>query len=217
MIGEQVNDCKGEDKRLDGFPMSPAWSLTVQMRTNIINFIDKLESVMIEVAVRQRFHDLYVDHQAWLNAWLRKKLGCPAHAEDVAQNTFLRALGAGDALLRATQPRAWLVATAKNLLIDEARRREVEQAYLAELALRAEGHESASPEAVFQAVQALVEFLCILDTVSDKARHAFVRHYFDGETHACIADELGVSTRMVQKYLAQVLVQSQLLGLHPLA
>lgn len=169
-----------------------------------------------EFVLHQQFHALYCDHHGWLLAWLRRKLGCPHHAADVAQNTFLRVLAARDALNEVAQPRAWLTTTAKRLLIDEARRQQVEQAYLAALQLSFADQEGfPSPEQTLAAVQALMQLSAVLQAVSDKARHAFVRHYLDGETHAVVAGELAVSTKMVQKYLAQVLLRARALDLQP--
>jgi len=44
-----------------------------------------------------RSHALYTDHQGWLQAWLRKKLGNAHQAADLAHDTFvcLQAQGAG--------------------------------------------------------------------------------------------------------------------------
>ena len=158
-------------------------------------------------------HALYSDHHGWLYGWLRRKLGCPHRAADVAHNTFVRVLAARDALCGIEQPRAWLTTTATRLIIDEARRARIEQAYLAELAALAQaGDGHPSPEQTLIALQALEQIGAVLAQVPPKARAAFVRHYLDGETLATVAGELGVSTRMVQKYLAQVLLQCRGLG-----
>jgi RNA polymerase sigma-70 factor (ECF subfamily) len=58
-----------------------------------------------------------------------------------------------------------------------------------------------------QAVQALERIAAALAGLADKPREAFVLHYLDGMTHAAIAAQLGVSTRMVQKYLVQALLR----------
>lgn len=166
-----------------------------------------------ELSLREQFHDWYSDHHGWLHAWLSRRLGCPHQAADVAHNTFLRVLLARDALFGVEQPRAWLTTTAKRLLIDAARRQQIEQAYLAELALLDPGRDGyPSPEQILAAVQALLQLGAVLEGVAPKARSAFVGHYLDERSHAEIAAELGVSTRMVQKYLAQVLLQCRGLG-----
>ena len=169
-----------------------------------------------DVTLREQFHALYSDHHPWLLTWLRRKLGCPEQAADVAHNTFLRILSARDALVGVQQPRAWLVTTARRLVIDEVRHRQVEQLYLAELSLhaaQADGYPS--PEETLAAVQALSQLGEVLASVPVKAQVAFVSHYLEGETHAAIAAELSVSVRMVRKYLAQVLLRARQLGLEP--
>lgn len=161
--------------------------------------------------VQQQVHALYRDHHSWLFGWLRRRLGCSHHAADLAHDTFERLLVSRDALLgpRPTlaEPRAWLTTTARHLLIDRARREVLERTYLAELAaLSAELPHHPSPEQLLVAVQALDEICQVLAGVAPKARTAFLLHYLEGETHARVAEQLGVSVRMVQKYLVQVLL-----------
>lgn len=166
-----------------------------------------------DLSLREAVQTLYSHHHGWLYGWLRRKLGCPHRAADVAHDTFERVLAARDALCGVEQPRAWLTTTASRLIIDEARRERLRQAYLAELALLMDAHEGhPSPEQILTALQALEQLSAVLEAVSPKAREAFVRHYLDGETIATVAAGLGVSTRMVGKYLAQVLVRCAHLG-----
>ncbi|WP_034295081.1 sigma-70 family RNA polymerase sigma factor [Herbaspirillum sp. RV1423] len=156
-------------------------------------------------------HAFYSSHHGWLYGWLRKRLGCSHNAADVAQDTFLRIIASRDALLGMREPRAYLTVTAKRLIFDRARRQLIEQSYLAELALLAENAEGhPGPEDILLAVEALEQICAALLAVSDKARKAFLLHYLDGRPHAEVAMELGVSTRMVQKYLVQALVKCRL-------
>ncbi|MFJ9449222.1 sigma-70 family RNA polymerase sigma factor [Herbaspirillum sp. NPDC101397] len=156
-------------------------------------------------------HSFYSSHHGWLYGWLRKKLGCAHNAADVAQDTFMRIIASRDALLGVQEPRAYLTATAKRLMLDRARRQVIEQSYLAELALtmeQAEGYPS--PEEILLAVEALEQISAALQAVAAKARDAFLLHYLEGQTQAEVALALGVSTRMVGKYLVQVLVKCRL-------
>ncbi|MBU0603675.1 MAG: sigma-70 family RNA polymerase sigma factor [Gammaproteobacteria bacterium] len=166
----------------------------------------------VESAMQQQMHTLYSDHHGWLYGWLRKRLGCSHNAADVAHDTFVRIIASRDALIGPVpvmdEPRAYLATTANRLLVDRARRQSIERAYLAELALAAEseaGHPSA--EDTLAALQALEQISVALDGVSARAREAFMLHYLDEQTHAAIADRLGVSSRMVRKYLVQCLLQ----------
>lgn len=149
---------------------------------------------------------LYGEHHGWLVGWLRKKVGCPHHAADLAHDTFVRIIGARD-VLYLNEPRAYLTTTAKRLMIDQVRRRQIEQAYLAELALLAEAVEGfPSPEQTLVAIQALEQIGAALDGLAEKPLQVFLLHYLDGQTHAEIALHLGVSTRMIRKYLVQALL-----------
>jgi RNA polymerase sigma factor (sigma-70 family) len=162
---------------------------------------------LAEPALRASVHSLYSDHHGWLYAWLRRRLGCPDTAADLAHDTFLRLIASRDALLGLREPRAYLTTTAKRLLVDRARRARLEEAYLAGLALAAEeGEGHPPPERVLAALEALEQIAEALDGVPPKARDAFLGHYLEGQTHAEVAARLGVSTRMVRKYLVQVLV-----------
>ncbi|MFT3804900.1 MAG: sigma-70 family RNA polymerase sigma factor [Burkholderiaceae bacterium] len=162
----------------------------------------------IEPALQQqRIRDLYADHHGWLLAWLRRRLGCTHHAADVAHDTFLRIVASRDALLGIQEPRAYLSTTAKRLLVDRSRRQAIEQAYLQELALLAQSQPGyPSPDDILMAVQALEQIGTALRGVAPRAREAFLRHYLDEQPQAAIAAELGVSKRMVQKYLVQALL-----------
>jgi RNA polymerase sigma-70 factor (ECF subfamily) len=68
-----------------------------------------------------------------------------------------------------------------------------------------------SPEDQLQIIQAIDQICQALASVSEKAQRAFVLHYFEGLTHKEIAEQIGVSTKMIQKYLATCLVQCYVL------
>lgn len=149
---------------------------------------------------------IYREHHGWLCAWLRRKLNCPHQAADIAHDTFLRVLALSQ-MLDLQEPRAYLTTTAKRLIIDQARRQRVEQAYLAELALAAEALDHVpSPEQILATIQVLERISAALEGLAQKPQQAFLLHYLEGQTHAEIANHLGVSDRMVRKYLVQALM-----------
>lgn len=160
-----------------------------------------------ETALQQQLSSLYRSHHGWLHGWLRKKLGCTHQAADIAHDTFLRIVASRDALLGVREPRAFLTTTARRLMIDQARRQAIEQAYLAELALLADSLPGyPSPEEMLLAVQALQQIGSALEGLADKPRQAFLLHYLDGRSQAEVAADLGVSVRMVHKYLVKALL-----------
>ncbi len=151
---------------------------------------------------------LYRNHQQWLYEWLRKKLGHAEQASDLVQDTFVKVLQTRDTLIGIQEPRAYLTTIAKNLMLDQIRRRQIEQAYQEELALIDNVMDSVpSLEEQVMLIQAIDQICAVLAKVSEKAQKAFLWHYLEGRTHKEIAVELDVSTKMVQKYLAQCLVQ----------
>lgn len=155
---------------------------------------------------------LYRDHQSWLYQWLRKKIGSNEHAADLVQDTFIKILQTRDKLFGIREPRAYLVTIARHLMIDQMRRKRIEQAYLNELSQMEYILDAIpSPEEQLQVIQAMDQICQILASVSEKAQYAFVLHYFEGLKHKEIAEQIGVSTKMIQKYLATCLVQCYVL------
>lgn len=158
----------------------------------------------------QSIESLYVSHHSWLQGWLRRRLGCREQAADVAHDTFLRLIGSLPGDIRLDEPRAYLTTTARRLLIDRARREQIEATYLAELAVAVQaGAQAPSSEDVYAAVQVLAQLCDVLDGLPARGQEAFLLHYLDGHTQAEVAQALGLSVRMVQKHLAQGLLRCQ--------
>lgn len=146
---------------------------------------------------------LYSDHHGWLHNWLRGRLGNAADAADLAQDTFLRVLLRPERVeLRA--PRAFLRTVARGLVIDHWRREELERAYLDAIAHLPET-QVPSTEDRHTILQLLENIACLLDGLKPKVRNAFLLAQCEGMPHAQIAEELGVSVRSVERYIAEAL------------
>lgn len=155
---------------------------------------------------------LYRNHQSWLHQWLRKKIGNTEQAADLVQDTFIKILQARDDIFGVKEPRAYLVTIARNLMIDQVRRKRIEQIYLDELIYMEYILDAIpSPEEQLQVIQAIDQICQALSGVSEKAQYAFVLHYFEGFTQKEVAEKIGVSTKMIQKYLSSCLVQCYLI------
>ncbi len=148
---------------------------------------------------------LYGDHHTWLQTWLHRRLGSAADAADLAHDAFVRLLRKPPAFSSIPQARLYLRTMAQGLCVDLWRRRTVEQAFLDALAAQPEAH---APSAEHQAVvlQALHEIDAMLATLPRRAAHAFVLAMGCEMTDGEVAQALGVSARMVRKYVTQAML-----------
>ena len=153
---------------------------------------------------------LYSEHHGWLNAWLRKRLGCAHNAADLAQDTFLRVLAKDIELPAIREPRAYLSTIAHSLMVNFWRRQAIERAYLDALALQPE-HYAPSPEERELIMETLLAIDAMLLRLPPKVRQAFLWSQLDGLTYVVIAERLQVSERMVKKYMAQAMLHCLLL------
>ncbi len=148
---------------------------------------------------------LYRDHHAWLQAWLRRRLGNAADAADLAQDAFVRLLRRPLRFDSAPQARVYLRTLAQGLCVDLWRRREIEQAWLDTLAAQPQSL-AVSAEDHAAVLQALQDIDRLLQGLSARAAQAFVLAQACGMTDQEVADALGVSSRMVRKYVAQAML-----------
>ncbi|GAA6129790.1 sigma-70 family RNA polymerase sigma factor [Halopseudomonas sabulinigri] len=146
---------------------------------------------------------LYSEHHGWLFAWLRRKLGCAEQAADVAQDTFVRVLVRNQAVSNQA-PKAFLSTIARGLVIDHWRRSALENAYLQALAQLPEQYYP-SAEEQHQTLQTLEQIAALLEGLKARVRTAFLLYQLGGLTHAQIATQLGVSSRTVERHVADAL------------
>lgn len=144
---------------------------------------------------------LYNDHHHWLTGWLRRKLGCPENAADLAQDTFIRVLSAREAPT-LIEPRAFLTTVAKRVLFNFYRRQDLERAYLETLAQMPE-HVAPSEEDRAIILQTLLELDQLLDGLPKQVKRAFLLAQLDGLTYAQIGAQLGISIATVKRHLTK--------------
>lgn len=148
---------------------------------------------------------MYLAHHGWLQAWLRKKLGNPCDAADLAQDTFIRILAARNAVT-IDEPRAYLTTVARGVLINWYKRQALERAYLDALALMPEP-EAPSPEQRAIILQTLHEIDAMLDALRPVARKVFLLSQLEGMKYEDIAALTGVSLTSVKRYMRQAFRQ----------
>jgi len=151
---------------------------------------------------------IYCDHHDWLQGWLRLRLGNAADAADLAHDAFLRLIikPAPRGLNSHGEARAYLRVMAQRMCINLWHRREIEHAWLDTLSAQPLGF---APSAERQAIvlEALHEIGAMLLELPQKAARAFLMANACQMTDKEIADELGVSTRMVRKYVTQAMLR----------
>ena len=158
-------------------------------------------------------HTRYRQHHSWLHTWLRCRLGNAADAPDLAQDTFVRLLQRRDQL-ELNAPRAFLRTIARGLVIDHWRREELQRAYLEALAQLPEA-EVPSAETRELLLELLERIACLLDGLRPKVRTAFLLAQCEGLSHKQIAEQMGISLRSVERYVADALYHCYLLRYEP--
>ncbi|MCU1723258.1 MULTISPECIES: sigma-70 family RNA polymerase sigma factor [unclassified Pseudomonas] len=146
---------------------------------------------------------LYVEHSSWLRGWLHKRMGSHSDAADLVQDTFVKVIKARTAL-DILEPRHYLTTVAKGLMIDQFRRRSLEQAYLETLASLPTGQVPSS-EAQAILFETLVALDRILSGLGAKVRQVFILSQVDGLAYAQISRQLGISLRSVNNYMAKAM------------
>ncbi|TSH98827.1 sigma-70 family RNA polymerase sigma factor [Verticiella sediminum] len=152
-----------------------------------------------------RLAALYGNHAGWLRDWLRRRLGCPHEAADLAHDTFVRLLRTPghDAIIGGLrEPRSYLATLAQRAAIDHLRRKRLEQAWLETLAQLPEAVMPSAEECA-AILQTLHRLDAMLAGLGDKVRQAFLLSQFEGMPYAQIAQRLGVTVSSVKKYMAR--------------
>lgn len=168
------------------------------------------EPAVYDTGCRYSLGQLYHHHQPWLQQLLSRRLGCGESAADLAQDAFVRLLQTPRHLDSFDGARAYLSRMAKGLCVDYWRRQNIERAWQEAMAASGEAH---LPSAEHQ--QIVIETLCEIDRMlaqlPEKVATAFLASQLQGKPYRQIADELGVSERMVKKYMAQAMLQCALI------
>ena len=153
---------------------------------------------------------LFQQHNGWLTHWLRTRLGNSSDAADLAQDTFVRVLAARnvDAI---REPRTYLSAIARALMIDRFRRNAVEQAYLDALALRPEAVDI-SPETRLLIIETLTAIDAMLDELGERTREIFLAVQLEGLSYVAVGERLGVSVTTVKKHMVRAITHCLLLA-----
>lgn len=153
----------------------------------------------------------FFDHQDGLKRFLLRRLGNAALAEDLTQETWLRAANVAPAATAAIDnPKSYLFRIAANLANDHLRR--------ARHGIELQGQDDIvplfpdarpSPEQEATGRSELQHLLRAVDSLSPRAREVFILAKVHELSHAEIAARLGIAKNTVMVHMANALTQLQ--------
>jgi RNA polymerase sigma factor (sigma-70 family) len=168
---------------------------------------DEVESHMESTAVA--VSELFREHNRMLVGYLRSRLGSEQEAKEVAQEAYVRVLqlhepGAPGLL------RAYLFKTAANLAVDRLRHRRVQQRFEQQPQLfeelNATSGESDDPAEQLLAREQADQLLRFLQELPTQCQQVMSLHRFEGLSQRDVAVRLGISERMVRRYVTYAMV-----------
>lgn len=140
---------------------------------------------------RSTLESLYNQHSTGVYRFALSILRSPQDAEDVTQETFLRAMNAGLFRILPGRERSYLYKTARNLSYNLLRDRKREQP----------SEEPAARD------QYDVEYLQLLDCLSETDRSIVTLKLLAGATHAEIGKILGITVHAAKKRYARAIIK----------
>lgn len=160
------------------------------------------------MSVRDDLRGAYIALRADLLRFLTARLGDAAAAEDIYQDLYLRLDGA--ALPAAIEePRAFLYKMAYNLANDRARaarRRGAREQEYQDTTTHKVGADAVADapaaEDVLDARRRLARVMGWIAALPPRAREVFTLHRLQGVSHQEIASRLGITTKAVEKNMA---------------
>lgn len=155
---------------------------------------------------RQYWTQLFGRHHAGLTAFIRRRVRRTTDAHDLAQEAYVRFLRADrNELIR--NPEAYLYTVAVNLIREQGvlERRWTSSVDAAESPVDPALIDLRTPEEELDAAARLSRISGMIDALPPKLRTVLILQYRDGMTYEQIAQQLGVTTHAVKKYVMTAL------------
>jgi len=147
-------------------------------------------------------HKGFLDHyQELIGTWTRK-LRNRQQAEDLTHDAFVRVLENDQ--LGVEQPRAYLHQTARNIAVDGYRREDRRQSLEHDM-FEGLADSNGDPEAFMHAVELADSVERALAQLPLNCRRVFIWQKLEGLTQAEIAERMGLTKNMVEKYMIRTL------------
>jgi RNA polymerase sigma factor (sigma-70 family) len=150
---------------------------------------------------------LFGEHGGALQAFLYRRVRNRPDAAELAQEVYVRMLRVPD-MTTVRNPEAYLYAVASNLAKEHAQRRPHDSAVLNidDPVVQEQLAELPAFGGQLDRERRVRRLREVLDQLSPKCRAAVVLQYWHGLSYEEIAQRLGVSTNMVNKYLSHALM-----------
>lgn len=140
------------------------------------------------------FSKLYSAHVQALTKFLYYKYGDYLNPKDTAQEAFVKLW---ENCKKVTQDKAksYLYTIANNMMLNHVKHHKV---VLKFREVKPKEYTNESPEFLLQKEEFLIEYQKVLGRLSEEQRIAFLLNKAEGKKHQEIADELGVSKKVVE-------------------
>jgi len=152
----------------------------------------------------QRISRLFSEHNESLIQFLATRLHSVQEAKEVAQEAYVRLLSLEDSGA-VSFLRAFLFKTAANLAVDRIRSRNRQRQAL-DAGLCDESREAPTPDREAASAQEMEIVRHLVAELPPKCRRAFLLHRVHGAEFSEIAEEMGLSERMVRHYVLRAVL-----------
>ncbi len=152
----------------------------------------------------ERISRLFSEHNESLVKFLSTRLHSVQEAKEVAQEAYVRLLSLEDAGA-VSFLRAFLFKTAANLAVDRIRSRGRQRQAL-DAGLCDDSREAPTPDREAAIAQEMAIVRRLIDELPPKCRRAFLLHRVHGAEFSEIAQEMGLSERMVRHYVLRAVL-----------
>lgn len=195
---DPANNCRrGGEGRLTRAVLQPRRDNAV---TGTAGTLCLRHAVSLKLSVVERYY------QELLN-FLSRQVRDREAAADLVQETYARAAAVQCGGQAISEPRAFLYRTARNLIVDRHRRREVrgenppEEPTPLAPADAMPAPQAFEPETAFSAARNAQAMLDTIAALPLRCREAFILHKFDGLPQAEVAVRMGISVKMVERHI----------------
>ena len=148
----------------------------------------------------------FVEHRDALLRFLTRRLDNAALAEDLIQETWLRAANLAPGAAAIDNPRSYLFRIATNLVLDHQRRVGYGiELQASETVVATVADTQPSPEQTALHRSELARLLQVIDDLPPRCREVFLLCRFEGLSHAEIAERLNISRSTVVSHVVNAL------------